>query len=176
MQTSAITCSCLFVTEGAGSSQRRTSVEAEDSFWAALSTPLSRSRKVTRSRKRASLARLYNRPPDLPGGMSERPKERRCKRLGSAYAGSNPAPPITHRAPVEPAHLFADPGTFRAFGQGTFQGRRHEECRDSAGFARGNRRVDAVRHKRAGDRGRRNRGDGRDVWRRSDVRRGSVAG
>ena len=26
--------------------------------------------------------------------MSERPKETRCKRVGSAYAGSNPAPPI----------------------------------------------------------------------------------
>src|ERR671916_3040365 len=26
--------------------------------------------------------------------MSERPKETRCKRVGTAYAGSNPAPPI----------------------------------------------------------------------------------
>ena len=30
-----------------------------------------------------------------PGGMSERPKELRCKRNGTAYAGSNPAPPTT---------------------------------------------------------------------------------
>jgi hypothetical protein len=29
-----------------------------------------------------------------PGGMSERPKETGCKPVGSAYAGSNPAPPI----------------------------------------------------------------------------------
>jgi hypothetical protein len=32
--------------------------------------------------------------------MSERPKETRCKRVGSAYAGSNPAPPTARHADV----------------------------------------------------------------------------
>ena len=46
-------------------------------------------------------------PPDPLGGMSERPKERGCKPCGSAYAGSNPAPPTNSHARVKPAHLFA---------------------------------------------------------------------
>ena len=37
---------------------------------------------------------LQSAPPTL-GGMSERPKEMDCKSIGSAYAGSNPAPPTT---------------------------------------------------------------------------------
>jgi hypothetical protein len=37
---------------------------------------------------------LYNRRLKRLGGMSEWLKEMRCKRIGSAYAGSNPAPPI----------------------------------------------------------------------------------
>ena len=53
-----------------------------------------------RGRARAAVAeprgrrdRLYNRSPLTLGGMSEWLKERRCKRRGTAYAGSNPAPP-----------------------------------------------------------------------------------
>jgi hypothetical protein len=33
--------------------------------------------------------------------MSERPKEMRCKRIGTAYEGSNPSPPIALACLIE---------------------------------------------------------------------------
>src|SRR5215216_3885163 len=82
--------------------------------------------------------------------MSERPKEIGCKPIGTAYAGSNPAPPTSPRKPVEPAHLLADLGTFSTVRAGDVPGRRHEVFGCAAGVARGSGGGDGVRRERAG--------------------------
>ena len=45
--------------------------------------------------------------------MSERPKETRCKRVGYAYAGSNPAPPTSHPLGAARARRCQDGPRFR---------------------------------------------------------------
>jgi PD-(D/E)XK endonuclease len=74
--------------------------------WAVRNTPSSRSNPATQSPAARSKRPPLQSPPDQLGGMSERPKEWRCKRHGSAYAGSNPAPPTPRDAPVRTGASF----------------------------------------------------------------------
>jgi hypothetical protein len=94
----SIISSLLSATEDDGSFQPSASAGRPRSDWAGRSTPNSRSTGAIRfpapRLRKPSLQSLS----DQLGGMSERPKELRCKRNGSAYAGSNPAPPTPHRA------------------------------------------------------------------------------
>src|SRR5829696_9208579 len=83
----------------AGAFLRTRSREAVASRLEAPSTPSSRSSPAARCRPRTATNPPLQSASRTLGGMSEWLKEHGCKPCGSAYAGSNPAPPTTgHRA------------------------------------------------------------------------------
>ena len=90
--SAATTCSCWSAMAGAGSSRHRSSRARPRSLSEARSTP------STRSIRGGRLPRPRYTPRRL-GGIPKRSNGMRCKRIGSAFAGSNPAPATLRRAP-----------------------------------------------------------------------------
>src|SRR2546425_2931042 len=80
--------------DGAGSFPRTGSRARPRSALAARNTRSSRSLEGVRCFKTTGPRDGSTIADRTLGGMSEWLKEMRCKRIGSAYAGSNPAPPI----------------------------------------------------------------------------------
>jgi PD-(D/E)XK endonuclease len=89
-------CDYLFVLVGDG---RRWFIPSEALGAVAASSSARRSTRSSRwnqgahSRAHQPIKAPLQSTPSTLGGMSEWLKERRCKRRGTAYAGSNPAPP-----------------------------------------------------------------------------------
>jgi hypothetical protein len=82
---------------GSGSSPRASSVAVRPYCSAGRSTPPMKWSVAGRSQRSDDQREpTYNRL--LDGGMPERSKGARCKRAGTAYAGSNPAPPTPYLA------------------------------------------------------------------------------
>ena len=87
----AITSSCTWAMAGDGSSQLAPSTASDRSRSVETSTArfeISPGKPLTRSRASTILG--------PPGGVPERSNGMRCKRIGYAFAGSNPASPIKH--------------------------------------------------------------------------------
>src|SRR5215213_7161171 len=93
------TSSLSWAMAAAGAFLRTRSREAVALRLEAPSTPSSRSSPAARCRPRTATNPPLQSASRTLGGMSEWLKEHGCKPCGSAYAGSNPAPPTTgHRA------------------------------------------------------------------------------
>src|SRR5438270_6840038 len=98
-----------------GSSRQRSSVVGTASASAGPSTPCSRLLVELRYRNTTTAKGGSTIADRTLGGMSEWLKEADCKSAGSAYAGSNPAPPTILRK-VETPVLQEGPG-FRRLGR-----------------------------------------------------------